>query len=161
MRKTQAPTFDLRPVTADLTAALIDLLTEDALRQALYAGVRVPPEDAIEQWTEAVGPRTDRRIAVDTRSGCILGGAKIDVTLMSWFVAPVCQGKGLGTAMVSAIIQTVDPERFAAIEAHIARENVASRRIADRVGFVDVGLVARASGLPPLIVYRQIIDPSR
>ncbi|MGD1924167.1 MAG: GNAT family N-acetyltransferase [Paracoccaceae bacterium] len=161
MGKTQTPIFELRPVTADITAALIDLLTDDALRQALYAGVRVPPEDAIEQWTEAIGPRTDRRIAVDARSGCILGGAKIDVRLMSWFVAPVCQGKGLGTAMVNAMLQTVESERFATVEAHIARENLASRRIADRVGFVEVGLVSRASGLPPLIVYQQIIDPSR
>ncbi|MEM9061706.1 MAG: GNAT family N-acetyltransferase [Pseudomonadota bacterium] len=145
------------PFTENMASELVDLLTEDGLRQDLYAGVRVAPGEAIKQWTRPVGQGVYRRIAVDEPSGRVLGGVKISGQLMSWFVAPFCQGRGIGSRIVRDALAAADSDRFNIIDARIARENFASRRIAVKAGFIETGLATRDSGLPPFILYRRTI----
>jgi RimJ/RimL family protein N-acetyltransferase len=73
--------------------------------------------------------------------GAFIGGIKVSNRRLSYFVAPAHWAQGYGTEMVMTYCRLIWPETgLQPLEAHLLRENLASRRILERVGFRFGGL---------------------
>ena len=143
---------------ADRLDALAGVLADDALRVSLYAGVRTSLDVALANWLAPDAPGNRRRLAVLQDTGALVGGVRVGRDSIYWFVGRACSGRGLGTEMVTQMIACLDPAETPVIDAAVARENAASRRIAAKTGFAEIGLRHRPSGLPPLIECRRILS---
>ena len=62
------------------------------------------------------------------------------VVSCGWGVHPDFQRQGVGTALLETLVNYVRGKGFKRIEAEIATENIASLRLAKRLGFVQEGV---------------------
>ncbi|MGH8491025.1 MAG: GNAT family N-acetyltransferase [Gammaproteobacteria bacterium] len=90
-------------------------------------------------WLSRVLRDDNTELYVAETAGLPAGTVRIDhrngVKELSWTVAPECRGRGLGSLIVGMAVQRTAPPLFARIHPL----NDASRRIAAKTGFVEVG----------------------
>ena len=74
----------------------------------------------------------------------VIGAARIEEGQISYYVAPDRWRQGFGFELVEAVCAFALPDlRLARLYACVLRDNVASRRILERLGFVFCGLAYR------------------
>ena len=98
-------------------------------------------EDAVVGWA-AVTPVSDR---------CAYAG----VVEVSVYVAPAAGGRGVGTALLQALIESTEAAGIWTLEARVFPENVASLRLHERCGFRVVGVQERRGKLDG--VWRDVV----
>lgn len=76
-------------------------------------------------------------------SRCVYGG----VAEVSLYVAASAQGRGVGTALLQALVEASEAEGVWTLQAGIFPENVASVRVHERCGFRAVGRRERLGNL--------------
>jgi RimJ/RimL family protein N-acetyltransferase len=126
---------------------------------------------AIERWTGSRrAGRPQFTYAMREPSGRLIGGCELrrpaaDCSHVSYWTFPAFRGHGHGaralTLLCAAAIAAIpEIERF---EAHIEADNLASRRVAEKSGFVEVGVMddeACSGGVVRRLVYeRPARDP--
>jgi RimJ/RimL family protein N-acetyltransferase len=138
----------------------------DAVRAATLEEVR----GAVRRWIgyrAAGGPQFT--YAMRDASGQLIGGCELrrpaaDCCHVSYWTFPAFRGQGDGTralALLCAAATAIpDIERF---EAHIEADNLASRRLAAKSGFVEIGVIddeACSGETVRRLVYRRLARPS-
>ena len=134
----------------------------------LQVRVAAPEDEAallavVEQAGVAAGllrdPRADGRaylhpdpacgqgpVFVATRDGLLVGGGRLEAGGISYFVAPSFQGQGLGAVIAGRILLAYAryPAGGNPPQLVVRRENTASVRVAERLGFCFKGLAGRS-----------------
>jgi aminoglycoside 6'-N-acetyltransferase len=101
---------------------------------------------------------------VDPEWASEMGAAPDDVGIDYAIGEPASVGRGLGTALVAALVRRVRAEEpGAAFTSDPDAENVASRRVLEKNGFQLVGVRSLASEPTdgPMAIYRLPVDPIR
>jgi ribosomal-protein-alanine N-acetyltransferase len=132
---------------ADDVPALYSIASDPRVGQSYYVGMPVglQPLSAQRNPNGTAGGALD--LCVRRADGEIIGSIRFDGGQLSYFVAPAEWGKGYGREMVDAACR-----HYAArlvppvIHAEVIRENIASRRILERLGFRFTGLALRRWG---------------
>jgi RimJ/RimL family protein N-acetyltransferase len=89
-------------------------------------------------------------VACRKSEGDVVGGIHVWDGCLSYFIAAEHWARGYGGEMVETYCRLVWPEIGAGLlEAHVLRENVASRRILERAGFRFAGLYPQALPAAP------------
>ena len=87
-------------------------------------------------WFEKTLSNPDRLLLIAEEEGIPVGTVRIDTKNgeheLSWTIAPDARGKGVGTRMVTQIVQETRKKLFAKIKP----DNVASIKIAEKAGFM-------------------------
>lgn len=149
-RDVRTERLHLTPMTADDATDLFAILSDEAGwwydpagRHADLATTRAFAERAAARWgTDRLSYWTARRRSDGDVVG--LGGAQRHKTgdwNLSYRIATAAHGQGFATELAVAAQQAaaaVDPD--AALVAWVAEHNIASRRVAERLGLVDRGL---------------------
>jgi L-amino acid N-acyltransferase YncA/DNA-binding transcriptional ArsR family regulator len=139
----------IRPMTsADATQVL-------AIYQAGLDGDEASFESRAPAW-EVFGAKllpAHRHVAADDASGQVLGWVAASsvsdrcvyqgVVEHSVYVAPVARGRGVGDALLRALIGSTEAAGIWTIQSGIFPENAASLRLHERAGFRVVGTRAR------------------
>ena len=106
-------------------------------------------------WEEFDAARlpSHRHVAVDVASGEVLGWAAVSavsdrcayrgVVEHSLYVAPAARGRGIGAALLRALISSTEAAGIWTIQSGIFPENAASLRLHERAGFWVVGTRVR------------------
>lgn len=76
---------------------------------------------------------------------------------LPWSIEPHLHGKGLATEAAAAAVEWAGELRFEEVIALVLPANAASRRVAEKVGFVQDGEVTHA-GLPHLLFRLRSVD---
>lgn len=104
---------------------------------------------SLQQELSKRNSTTVRFIARDNETNKVVGSAAgswraasrmSHVFCCGWGVHPEYQGQGIATALMEAFIAYVKKKGFKRIEAEIAVENIASLKLAKRLGFVKEGV---------------------
>jgi RimJ/RimL family protein N-acetyltransferase len=120
----------------------------DAPRAATLADIRA----AMARWIEgraAGGPMF--AYALRQPSGRLMGGCELRMLTptsanVSYWVFPPFRRKGFAVRALTLLCEAaVHVDGLDRLEAHIAPDNLASRRLAERVGFIEVGAVRETS----------------
>ena len=120
----------------------------------LPATGEIGPHEASVIWCAPTLPSATRLAVVCQKAGEIVGAVGVVDRQLSYFVARKFWGLGYGGAMVREFLQThVAPWPAAPLRARVVRENLASRRILEAMGFVVVGLEVPQRGLPCRLKY--------
>lgn len=104
-------------------------------------------------------------ILIDKRSGEFVGRGGLAWTAVEgtaqvelpWSIEPHLHGRGLATEAATAAVEWARELRFEEVITLVLPTNVASRRVAEKVGFTANGEVSHA-GLPHLLFRLQPID---
>ncbi len=90
-------------------------------------------------WLAGVLADPSRVLCVAEDNGVPVGSNRVDFgprdAEVSWVIAPDFRGRGLGAAMLAAVVKVFDA---VPLRAEIRVDNAPSRRIAERCGFVRV-----------------------
>lgn len=92
-------------------------------------------------WLESVLADAGRRLFVGEVGGVAVGTGRLDVlpdarVEVSWTIAPEHRGRGLGTALVAALVAAAQREfPGATLYAEIKDDNAPSQAVATRAGF--------------------------
>jgi L-amino acid N-acyltransferase YncA/precorrin-6B methylase 2 len=148
--KPAAPSgITIRPMRADDAGQVLDIY------QAGLDSGDASFETAVPSWDafDAAKLPLHRYVAVDIQSGEVLGwvaaGAVSDrcvyagVVEHSLYVHPDQHGRGIGTALLSALVQSTEADGIWTIQSGIFPENTASLRLHEKSGFRVVGLRER------------------
>lgn len=123
----------LRPATMRDISDLYNWRNDQLTRSMSIRPNHVEWEDH-EFWLSASLVNPKRTLLIAELDGTPVGTVRIDRTHegaeMSWTVSPDQRGKGIGAAMVKQALP------IGTLTASIKRENIASRRIAEKCGFV-------------------------
>ena len=141
--------FTIRPMTrADATQVL-------AIYQAGLDGGEASFETRAPAWEvfEAKLLPSHRHVAADVTSGQVLGWVAASavsdrcvyqgVVEHSVYVAPAARGRGVGAALLRALIGSTEAAGIWTIQSGIFPENTASLRLHERAGFRAVGIRER------------------
>ncbi len=158
-------------VLADAEAHLAGEDAEMLLRfEAPHAPTLDQTRAAIGRWIAARlagGPMfayAVRDAAGELVGGCELRLAAPDSADVSYWVFPAFRGRGYARRALTLLCQAaakLDDVRWA--EAHIDADNLASRRVAERAGFVETGVVkdqAPSGELVPRVLYTLALTPA-
>ncbi len=116
----------------------------DASRPATLAETR----DAMRRWIEARaagGPKF--AYAVRQPSGLLMGGCELrrlceNSANVSYWVFPAFRAKGHALRALRLLCEAASGvEGLGRLEAHIEADNTASRRVAEKAGFIETGTV--------------------
>ncbi len=107
-----------------------------------------------------------RLVARDTKTGPVLGWVALTaysarrvysgVAWESVYVAETARGRGVGRALLDAVIPAAEAAGFWTLLAGVMAENAASRALHVRAGFREVG-VQRALGRDPTGRWRDVV----
>jgi RimJ/RimL family protein N-acetyltransferase len=107
----------------------------DALARAMSLNTDEVPWSTHETWFARALGDPNRRLLIGERDGRKVGMVRFDlgeVTEVSISLDPACRGQGLGLALLQAGVAQMTGD----LHAMIREENLASRRIFERAGFV-------------------------
>ena len=139
----------IRPMTAADAAQVL------AIYQAGLDGGEASFETQAPAWEvfDATRLPGHRHVAVDSASGEVLGWAAAvpvsdrcvyqGVVEHSVYVAPAVRGRGVGAALLRALIGSTEAAGIWTIQSGIFPENAASLRLHERAGFRVVGIRER------------------
>jgi arsenite methyltransferase len=126
-----------------------------AIYQAGLDGGEASFETRAPAWEEFDATRLPghRHVAIDDASGEVLGWAAAcavsdrcvyqGVVEHSLYVAPAARGRGVGAALLGALIGSTEAAGIWTIQSGIFPENAASLRLHERAGFRVVGIRER------------------
>jgi len=143
--------FTIRPATHDDLQAIVGLYNW-AVNQT-FATIDSEPLDTEEAaaWWEAHGKRSQLLVCVDETG--VIGWARLfpwkqrgfDVVEDLVYVDPVHQGRGIGRALLNAIIKEAKGLGYRTIVATVATDNRAGLALHSRLGFEVVGTIRHAA----------------
>jgi L-amino acid N-acyltransferase len=146
-----ARSFAIRPATHDDLQAIVGLYNW-AVNQT-FATIDSEPLDTEEAaaWWEAHGRRS--KLIVCTDESGVIGWARLfpwkqrgfDVVEDLVYVDPVHQGRGIGRALLSQLIEDAQGLGYRTIVATIATDNRAGLALHSRHGFEVVGTIKNAA----------------
>jgi L-amino acid N-acyltransferase YncA len=148
MPKLEATTR-LVPMTAAHAARVL------AVYQAGIDGGNATFETEAPDWDRFDRTRLPdhRHVALDAATGAVLGWAAVSrvsdrcayagVVEHSVYVDPAAQGRGLGTALLRALIASTEAAGIWTIQSGVFPENTASLRLHEAAGFRRVGVRER------------------
>ncbi|HEV2029979.1 MAG TPA: GNAT family N-acetyltransferase [Candidatus Dormibacteraeota bacterium] len=144
-------TFAIRPATHDDLRAIVGLYNW-AVNQT-FATIDSEPLDTEEaaHWWEAHGKRS--KLIVCTDESGLIGWARLfpwnqrgfDIVEDIVYVDPVHQGRGIGRALLTELIQEAQGLGYRTIVATIATDNRAGLALHARHGFEVVGTIKNAA----------------
>ena len=105
----------------------------EELRERYRRQIVGPPLEAHERWHNWVVRRLDDGAAIGFVQAT-LRGERFDEATLGWLIGVPWQGRGYATDAVNAMIERLRARGVHGVEAHIARANRASERVAARVG---------------------------
>lgn len=147
----QTPQLVLTPCGAATAPKLAEILSDERVHQPFYIGrpdARLLALDSASWKTSAESWRHEGRFGVAAHrrvdgelTGCVVVTLDHLACHLAYFVAPRFWGQGLGYEMVAACVPRLPALLgMKRIETHVVRDNVASRRILEKCGFVFAGL---------------------
>ncbi|MCX7585459.1 GNAT family N-acetyltransferase [Phenylobacterium sp. 58.2.17] len=157
-------------VLADAEAHLAGEDAEMLLRfEAPHAATLDQTRAAIGRWIaarSAGGPMfayAVRNAAGELVGGCELRLAAPDSADVSYWVFPAFRGQGYARRALTLLCQAAAKlDEVCWAEAHIDADNLASRRAAERAGFVETGVVHHrgpSGALVPRVLYTLALKP--
>lgn len=157
-------------VLADAEAHLAGEDAEMLLRfEAPHAATLDQTRAAIGRWIaarSAGGPMfayAVRNAAGELVGGCELRLAAPDSADVSYWVFPAFRGQGYARRALTLLCQAAAKlDEVCWAEAHIDADNLASRRAAERAGFVETGVVndrGPSGALVPRVLYTLALKP--
>jgi len=131
-----------------------------------------PQRATLEQTRAAMGRWIDARAAggpefayaIRQPSGVLMGGCATylitpDRANVSYWVFPTFRGQGYaGRALALLCAAVAQAPSVEQIEAHVDADNIASRRVAEKAGFIETGAIAaesRTGALATRILYAR------
>jgi len=152
MSKTKAArTFTIRPATLDDLKPIVGIYNW-AVNQtfATIDSEPLDPEEA-QAWWEAHGKRSKLLVCTDDTG--VLGWARLlpwkqrgyDVVECLVYVDPVSHGKGIGTALLTDLIEEARGLGYLTIVASVAKDNRAGLALFSKAGFTTVGTIQNAA----------------
>jgi len=143
--------FSIRPATHDDLQAIVGLYNW-AVNQT-FATIDSEPLDTEEAaaWWEAHGKRSQLLVCVDETG--VVGWARLfpwkqrgfDVVEDLVYVDPVHQGRGIGRALLTAVINEAKNLGYRTIVATVATDNRAGLALHSRLGFEVIGTIRNAA----------------
>jgi GNAT superfamily N-acetyltransferase len=114
-------------------------LAEDGAACALWLSVPADPHDDDDadtavQLRETVDPGNERVEQIARLTAAVHPSGRAHAYLWMIAAAPDRQGEGLGTALVQSVLDRCDREN---LPAYLEASNARSRRLYERLGFVD------------------------
>lgn len=145
------PTYFFRPAReADLPA--LTAIYNAAVVGSDFTGHFAPltVEDRRPWWLSHLDPRYPILVAEDTADQTVLGYASLSAwsegfpvyhttTESSLYLAPAAQGRGLGTALMRALLDTARQLEFHVVLSRIWAKNAASIAMCRKCGYEEVG----------------------
>lgn len=142
--------FDIRPATEAHWSAISEIFA----RGIASGQARFEAEPGTWSDWDTVHRPNPRLIAYEgEQAGAVLGWAAVSqvsdrpvfagVVELSIYVDPVQQGKGVGIALLTALIQAAAVEGIWTIQSGVFPENTASLRLHEHAGFRVVGVRER------------------
>lgn len=148
-------TIALRAIGADDWRLFRELRLE-ALREAPYAFETTLAEwqgdrDTEERWKQRLTDVPFNAVAyLDGEPVGIVSGtqpSEDSVTeLISMWVAPVARGKGVGEALVDAVVSWAHAQRIAKVSLDVREDNGRAKALYTRCGFIDQGRISEHVG---------------
>lgn len=153
------PLIRLQPWSIDAIDAISAaerMLYDPRVQRTLFAAhLRIGTADALKIWKQNIGIGRLCYVAVLESSEDCVGAVAVELGNLSFFVDPEQWGKGYGSTMVQSMMYgPLRDNDLEHVNATATRENFASRRILQTVGFREVGIRPMPRGLPPLIEHR-------
>ena len=125
-------------------------------------------EGVMRRWIEARAAGGPMFVyAVRDRSGVLMGGCELRLidaerANVSYWLYPEHRGRGYAARALALLCEAASRlEGVRRLEAHVAPDNTASRRLAERCGFTEVGTVDDedvAGGVLTHVLYVRQID---
>ena len=147
--------FRLRPWRPDDARAVRVVYADPEVRR-WHARTLVDDDEArelIAGWAGDWGARTGAHWAVEDAGGALVGRVSLtdvdarDATAeLGYWTVPAARGRGVATAAVGTVVRWARDRWLRRLEIEHAAENVASCRVAERLGFALEG-IKRASAL--------------
>ena len=143
--------MSIRPAREDDFVAIAAITNPYIVATAIHFGYDpVTAEELAGAWRTGGYPW----LVLDDDDGGVIGYAKAGVwrerAAYRWtaetgiYLAPAAHGKGLGTALYSALLDELARRGFRSVVTGITLPNEASVRLHRRLGFVDAGVVREA-----------------
>jgi L-amino acid N-acyltransferase len=144
-------TFEIRPATREDLQAIVGIYNW-AVNQT-FATIDSEPLDTEEAaaWWEAHGKRS--KLIVSTDETGVIGWARLfpwkqrgfDIVEDLVYVDPVHQGRGIGRALLDALIKEATGLGYKTIVATIAADNRSGLELHSKLGFEMVGTIRNAA----------------
>lgn len=138
---------DLRPATPDDAGAIAEIYNEAVARSVATFDTAPRSIERQRLWLEEHAPPWVALVA--TESGAVVGWASLSpwsdrpaysrTAEVSVYVASGTRGRGVGTALLTALVAEGGRAGFHTLLARIADRNPASLRLHRALGFVPVG----------------------
>lgn len=139
----------IRPARLSDAAAIAEIYNEQVLHGTATFDTEPRSLEAQKKWLEAHGEGWPVIVAED--AGKVVGWASLsrwserkaydESAENSVYVAKDARGKGLGKALLSALLEEARRKKFHAILARIAEGNPASVKLHESFGFTRVGVL--------------------
>jgi RimJ/RimL family protein N-acetyltransferase len=104
-------------------------------------------DDGQSGWLNWIIRSIDSNNAIGFIQATLIGERAAPVTDVAWLVTPTRQGRGAATESAAAVVSWLPPFGVHIIRAFIHPDNVASERVAGRLGLVRTSTVADGEAL--------------
>jgi RimJ/RimL family protein N-acetyltransferase len=159
----------IRPCDADSAARIVHIAADPLVGEPYRVGrARLAGAHAqASGWQhlpDDLAMKGRLSLAVHRRGGDVIGGMQFHGRQLSYLLARCVWRQGLGREMVeAACLHYPALLRLTCVQATVIRENVASRRVLERTGFVFGGLESRrwagGQGMITMLRYQRDATP--
>lgn len=135
---------------------LQQILSDSALLESLYPQAIRPPDvsEVFTEWSSKPAGEGDLQLVARSSHGLLRGCVRLELNVLSYFVDPAHWGKGCGRFMMRWVARNVLTQRTgASFQAIVARQNQASIRLLESVGFVFSGMATEYQSSRTLFKY--------
>lgn len=158
-----AARLDIRPLRQADLPKVREILFDRRVREPLGLGertVRIAVDEYLGPWS--LGVRGGSCFLVATRGGAggpVVGAGRVHAGHIDYFVERDRWGRGIGAGIAAALCsEAFEVLGIRRLAAAVLRDNIASRRILDRLGFREVGASRGPAGRLDVVTY--ILDRS-